>query len=434
MPHGQEAGMRDISRVAMISVHTSPLDQPGAGDAGGLNVYVLELARELAALDVQTDVFTRATGSGQPPVEQAADGVLVRRVAAGPFEGLSKEQLPAQSCHFVREVLRVEAAHLPNRYDAIHSHYWLSGQVGAVARDRWGVPLVHTMHTTARVKNLALAETDTAEPHSRELGEQQVVEAADRLIANTDAEADELVRLYRADPDRVDVVHPGVDLDVFRPRDSGDARARLGIDPRADVVMFVGRLQALKGPEVLVKAIGVLLGARPELRGRLVVPVIGGLSGNGLEHPQALTDLVHDLGVGDVVRLLPARSQAELAQWYAAATMVCVPSRSESFGLVALEAQACGTPVVAAGVGGLTTAVRDGYSGILVDGHDAHRWARVIGDLLASPQRLADLRVGALRHVAGFGWSRTAQKTLESYRSAADSVWRERTAQRLVLG
>jgi D-inositol-3-phosphate glycosyltransferase len=420
--------MRSINRVAMISVHTSPLDQPGTGDAGGLNVYVLELARELAALNVQTDVFTRATGSEQSPMEHAADGVLVRRVAAGPFEGLSKEQLPAQSCHFVREVLRVEAAHLPNRYDAIHSHYWLSGQVGAVARDRWGVPLIHTMHTTARVKNLALPDADTAEPHSRELGEQQVVEAADRLIANTEHEAQQLVSLYGAEPDRVDVIHPGVDLDVFRPRDRAGARTRLGIDPQSDVVMFVGRLQALKGPEVLLHAVGVLLRRSPELRGRLVVPVVGGLSGTGLEHPQALTDLVRELGIGDVVRFVPAQAQRQLAEWYSAATVVCVPSRSETFGLVALEAQACGTPVVAAGVGGLTTAVRDGRSGVLVDGHDPNRWARVIGDLLASPDRLGGLRAGAVHHAGGFGWSRTAAETLVAYSKAADSVWSERAA------
>jgi len=167
---------------------------------------------------------------------------------------------------------------------------------------------------------------------------------------------------------------------------------------------------------------------RPELRGRLVVPVVGGLSGTGLEHPQALTDLVRDLGIADVVRFVPAQSQRELADWYCAASLVCVPSRSETFGLVALEAQACGTPVVAAGVGGLTTAVRDGRSGVLVDGHDPDRWARVISDLLASPDRLGALRTGALSHAGGFGWSRTAAETLEVYAKAAHSVWSERTA------
>lgn len=420
--------MPGINRVAMISVHTSPLDQPGTGDAGGLNVYVMELARELAALGVQSDVFTRATESSQEAVVRAADGVVVRRVPAGPFDGLSKEQLPAQSCHFVREVLRVEAQHLPNRYDAIHSHYWLSGQVGAVARDRWGVPLVHTMHTVARVKNQALARGDTPDPYSRELGEQQVVEAADRLIANTGAEAEALVRLYGARPHQVDVVHPGVNSTVFRPRDRAAARARLGIDQHADVVMFVGRLQSLKAPDVLLRAVAELLAERPQRRRGLLVPVIGGLSGTGLERPRALADLVRQLGIGDVVRFVPAQTQSELADWYAAATVVCVPSRSESFGLVALEAQATGTPVVAASVGGLATAVADGRSGVLVNGHDPRRWARVVGDLLDSPERLAALRVGALEHAAGFGWARTAAETLDVYRAAADAVWNARLA------
>jgi D-inositol-3-phosphate glycosyltransferase len=426
MAGGLEVGMRDVSRVAMISVHTSPLDQPGTGDAGGLNVYVLELARELAALGVETDVFTRATSSDQEPAVRVTDGVLVRHVAAGPFEGLSKEQLPAQSCHFVREVLRVEAEHQPGHYDAIHSHYWLSGQVGAVARDRWGVPLVHTMHTTARVKNRTLADGDSPEPSWRELGEQQVVEAADRLVANTEAEAAELVHHYAADPARVDVIHPGVDLRTFAPRDRSAARVRRGIDPDADVLMFAGRLQAHKGPDVLLRAVAALLHERPELRPGLVVPVVGGLSGAALEQPHAYADLTRELAIGDVVRFVPAQAQADLADWYAAASLVCVPSRSETFGLVALEAQACGTPVVAADVGGLATAVRDGESGVLVPGHDPQRWARVLGDLLAAPERMAALRDGAVRHAAAFGWSRTARETLDTYRAGAESVWSER--------
>jgi D-inositol-3-phosphate glycosyltransferase len=422
--------MPGMNRVAMISVHTSPLEQPGTGDAGGLNVYILQLARELATLGVQTDVFTRATGSSQEPVTPAGDGVAVRHVPAGPFQGLAKEDLPAQSCHFAREVLRAEAMHPPNRYDAIHSHYWLSGQVGAVARDRWGVPLVHTMHTTARVKRQALVGGDVADPHARELGEQQVVEAADRLIANTRAEADDLVQLYGAAPDRVDVVHPGVDLDTFRPRDRYDARARVGIDPQADVLMFVGRLQSLKAPDVLLHAVALLLARRPERRKRLVVPVVGGLSGTGLRHPYALDELVSELGIGDVVRFVPAQSQTTLAEWYAAATLVCVPSRSESFGLVALEAQASGTPVVAARVGGLVTAVDDGRSGVLVDGHDTTEWARVLEQLLDAPEHLACLGAGSVRHASGFGWARTAAQTLEVYRSAAADLWSARLASR----
>ena len=211
-------------RVAMISLHTSPLDQPGTGDAGGMNVYVIELSRRLAQQGIAVDVFTRATSSALPQVVEAADGVLVRHVAAGPFEGLTKVELPGQLCTFAREVLRTEAAHPLGHYDVVHSHYWLSGQVGALARDRWQVPLVHSMHTMAKVKNDALAEGDTPEPAARLIGEEQVVQAADLLVANTDIEAKQLVNLYDADPTRVEVIHPGVDLDVFRPRDTVEAR------------------------------------------------------------------------------------------------------------------------------------------------------------------------------------------------------------------
>ncbi|MDQ3628491.1 MAG: D-inositol-3-phosphate glycosyltransferase [Actinomycetota bacterium] len=417
-----------IRRVAMISVHTSPLDQPGTGDAGGMNVYVLELARELARLDVETEIFTRASASDSPPVVQAAPGVTVRHVVAGPFEGLPKNDLPAQSCAFVRDVLRVEAASVPNRYDVIHSHYWLSGQVGSVARDRWGVPLVHTMHTTARVKNLARDDGDDPEPRWREVGEAQVVEAADRLIANTAAEARELIGLYEADPARVDVVHPGVDLARFRPRDQASVRRRLSLPVGAHVVMFVGRLQSLKGPDVMLRAVRVLLEQRPQLRSRLVVPVVGGLSGSGLDRPQALHDLVAELGIDDVVRFCPAVSQSDLADWYAAASIVCVPSRSETFGLVALEAQACGTPVIASRVGGLPTAVRHGESGVLVDGHDPAAYARAIGDLLMAPAHLAAMGRTALEHASSFGWARTARETLDVYRRSVDALWAQRIA------
>lgn len=415
-----------IRRVAMISVHTSPLDQPGTGDAGGLNVYVLELARELARLDVETEVFTRAISSDAPPVVQAAPGVTVRHVVAGPFEGLPKDDLPAQTCAFVRDVLQVEAASDPNHYDVIHSHYWLSGQVGSVARDRWGVPLVHTMHTSARVKNLARGDGDVPEPRWREVGEAQVVDAADRLITNTVAEARELIALYDADPARVDVVHPGVDLRRFAPRDQAAARRRLSLPVDADVVMFVGRLQPLKGPDVLLRAVRLLLDRRPGLRASLVVPVVGGLSGSGLDHPQALHDLAVELGIDDVVRFCPAVSQRDLADWYAAASLVCVPSRTETFGLVALEAQACGTPVVAARVGGLPTAVRDGETGVLVDGHDPAAYAHAIGDLLGAPARLAAMGRQARAHAASFGWDRTADETLGVYDRAVGALWSQR--------
>lgn len=407
-----------VRRLAMISVHTSPLDQPGTGDAGGLNVYVVELARRLARRGVEVDVFTRATRSSQAPVHDCGDGVTVRHVHAGPYEGLTKTELPAQLCMFAREVLRAEAAQPLGHYDVVHSHYWLSGQVGALARDRWGVPLVHSMHTMAKVKNEALAEGDTPEPASRVIGEQQVVDAADVLVANTDLEAKQLINLYDADAGRVEVVHPGVDLEVFRPRDRAAARAELGLPADAHVVLFAGRLQPLKAPDVLLHAVAELLARDPDLRRHLVVPIVGGPSGSGLEHPEALAQLSTALGLDDVVRFCPPVGQAELARWYAAATVVAVPSYNESFGLVAAEAQASGTPVVAAAVGGLTTVVRDGRSGLLVEGHDPVAWAAALRRPLVDADLLARLRAGAPVQAAAFSWDATAAGMLEVYARA----------------
>ncbi|HWM74524.1 MAG TPA: D-inositol-3-phosphate glycosyltransferase [Nocardioides sp.] len=414
--------MGPIRRLAMISLHTSPLDQPGIGDAGGMNVYVVELARRLAMRGIEVDIFTRSTSSGLMPVVPIADGVAVRHIHAGPFEGLTKNELPSQLCVFAREVLRAEAAHPVGHYDAVHSHYWLSGQVGALARDRWGVPLVHTMHTMARVKNDALADGDAPEPDARIIGEDQVVEAADMLIANTDVEAKQLINLYNAHPGRVEVVHPGVDLATFRPLDRTAVRRELGLPPEALVLMFAGRIQPLKAPDVLLRAVAVLLERAPELRSRVVVPVVGGPSGSGLEKPTALAGLARHLGIGDVVRFVPPVAQTELAKWYAAATVVAVPSHNESFGLVAVEAQACATPVIAASVGGLTTAVRDGVSGVLLDDHNPESWAGALRRIVDDPALLARLRVGALAHAEEFSWEATAAGTLDVYQQARSNM------------
>ena len=411
-----------LRRVAMISLHTSPLDQPGTGDAGGMNVYVLELARRLAARGVEVDMFTRATGSTLAPVAEVADGIRVHHVSAGPYEGLTKNELPAQLCVFAREVLRAEAYRSPGYYDLVHSHYWLSGQVGALARDRWGVPLVHTMHTMAKVKNAALALGDTPEPMSRLIGEEQVVAAADMLVANTDDEADQLIDLYGADPGRVEVVHPGVDLVTFRPVGMAAARERLLLPATGPVITFVGRIQPLKAPDVMLRAVAVLLDRRPELRGSLTVAVVGGPSGSGLEHPDSLVRLAEELGIEAQVRFVPPVAQAELVDWYAASTLVCVPSYNESFGLVAIEAQATGTPVVAAAVGGLTTAVRDGDSGLLVEDHEPVSYASAFERVLLEAGLRDRLAAGAQRHAKEFGWDRTAAEMLDVYVQAQEKM------------
>jgi D-inositol-3-phosphate glycosyltransferase len=403
-------------RVATLSVHTSPLDQPGAGDAGGMNVYIVEVSRRLAARGIAVDIFTRATSSDLPPVVEMSPGVTVRHVSAGPFEGLGKEELPAQLCAFTAAVLREEAQHEPGYYDVVHSHYWLSGQVGWLASDRWSVPLVHTAHTLAKVKNEALAEGDNPEPRARVIGEQQVVDQADRLIANTAEEARQLVRHYGADPARTLVVPPGVDLDRFAPGDRAAARRTVGAAEDDVVLLFVGRIQPLKAPDVLLHAAAEMLAADPALRTRLKVHVVGAPSGSGLHAPHQLEQLAADLGIAESVRFFPPQPPARLAEHYRAADVAVVPSHNESFGLVALEAQACGTPVVAAAVGGLPTAVRDGVSGLLVDGHAPRDYARAVRDVLGRRELLS---AGARRHAGRFSWDRTVDSLVDGYAAAA---------------
>ena len=421
-------------RVATLSLHTSPLDQPGTGDAGGMNVYVVETSKRLAALGIEVDVFTRATSSDLPLAVELSPGVTVRHIVAGPFEGLGKEDLPAQLCAFTSGVLRAEALHEPGWYDVIHSHYWLSGQVGWLAKERWGVPLVHSAHTLAKVKNALLAVGDRLEPLARIIGEEQVVAAADRLVAGTEAEVDDLVRRYGADPATVVTVPPGVDLDHFRPEPggAGAARAQLGIASNAVVLLFVGRIQPLKAPDVLLRAAARLLADDPGLRRRLVVVIAGGPSGTGLAQPEGLQRLAVELGIAEVVRFEPPASRDRLADLYRAASVVVVPSYNESFGLVAIEAQACGTPVVAAAVGGLRTSVCDGASGLLVAGHDPADYAAAIRRLLDEPGLYRRLAAGAVRHAGQFGWSETTAQLLATYRDAIAAT--RSTPERVAVG
>ncbi|WP_338768664.1 D-inositol-3-phosphate glycosyltransferase [Nocardia vulneris] len=414
------------NRVAVLSVHTSPLAQPGTGDAGGMNVYVLQTALQLARRGTEVEIFTRATSSNLPPVQEAGPGVLVRNVVAGPFEGLDKRDLPTQLCPFTAEVLRQEARHQPGYYDLVHSHYWLSGQVGWLARDRWRVPLVHTAHTLAAVKNAALAEGDCPEPLTREIGEKQVIAEADRLVANTDDEARQLVELYSAEPERIDVVPPGADLSRYRPGDKAAARAALGLAADEQIVAFVGRIQPLKAPDVLVRAAAAVL--RAGQARNLRVLIVGGPSGSGLERPDALIELAAALGIADRVTFLPPQPPDRLVQVYRAADLVAVPSYNESFGLVAIEAQASGTPVLAADVGGLGTAVRHGESGLLVPGHRTPDWAGALGYLLDDPERLRRMSARAVEHAANFSWEHTAAGLLTSYSAALHDFRAERAA------
>lgn len=407
--------MKNQARVATIMLHTSPLEQAGTGDAGGMNIYVVENAIQMAKAGVHVDIYTRATRSGLVDVE-IAERVTVKHLEAGPYEGISKEELPSQLCALTSSMLHTVSQFPSDYYDVLHSHYWISGQLGWMIAERTGIPLIHTMHTLAKVKNLALADGEKPEPNTRVIGETQVVAASTALIANTDAEAASLVSLYEACPDNVFVVAPGVDLERFTPgTGKAAARAKLNIAPDAKLITFVGRIQPHKGPEVLLRAAAEMLTHSPYLRAKLAVVIIGGASGNGSQEPERLKGLAKFLGIEDVVHFMPPVTREELPDWYRASDLVCVPSYSESFGLVALEAQACGTPVVATAVGGLRTAVSDGISGSLVDGHDPKAWSAVISRLLADPARLISLSLGATSHASRFGWDATARRTLEVY-------------------
>jgi D-inositol-3-phosphate glycosyltransferase len=417
--------MGDAPRIAMLSVHTSPLDQPGTGDAGGMNVYVTELARALAARGAAVEIFTRATEPGPAETVEMADGVTVRHIDAGPRAGVEKGALPDHMPAFTAGLLC--ACRGGRGFDVVHSHYWLSGLVGRDVVRCWDAPLVHTMHTLAKVKNASLAPGDRPEPARRIRGEEEVVAAAHALVVSARQEAADLVHGYGADPEAVHVVEPGVDRDLFHPgTDVVDARhlaaaqrrarAAVGLDPDEQVVLFAGRVQPLKGPDVLIRAIARLadLGGRVP---RLVM--IGGPSGSPCRLSE-LEALVDRLGIAAQVDLRPPLDRSRLAEWYRAADVVAVPSRSESFGLVAAEAQACGTPVVAAGVGGLCSVVDHDTSGLLVPSHDPATWAHVLRTLLADPGRRGRLGVGAYRQAAGRGWDTAADAMLAVYAGAVE--------------
>jgi D-inositol-3-phosphate glycosyltransferase len=399
-------------RIATLMVHTSPLDQPGAGDAGGMNIYVVESAERMAAMGVSVDIFTRRHSPDLPDIVELSAGVRVRHLNIG-ANSATKEDLPA----LIPNISETFSAVLENeKYDVLHSHYWISGKVAMPVAKKFGIPLAHTMHTMARVKNMNLAEGERPEPMIRVQGETQVVAAANALIANTDAEAASLVSLYEACPDNVSVVSPGVDLYTFTAGNGRKAaREAVGLPQDAHILAFVGRIQPHKGPEVLIRAVAEMLNHSPHLRSKLITVIMGGASGGGLGEVERLKDLVSWLNISDVVRFENPVPRAQLPQWYRAADLVCVPSYSESFGLVALEAQACGTPVVATAVGGLRTAVADGISGVLVDGHDPRAWSSVLARLIQEPQRRVLLSMGAIEHASHFGWDATARGTLDIY-------------------
>ncbi len=380
-------------------MHTSPLDQPGTGDGGGLNVYVREVARRMAARGVAVDVFTRRTDPAQPATVALAPGADVHHLDAGPVAPVAKEDLAAHLCAFE---LALAAHPRLAGLDVLHAHYWLSGWVGRRLARRTGVPLVQTFHTLAALKNATLAPGDRPEGALRLAVEAEVARSADQVLVLTCGEARLFHSSYGLSGARLTVVPAGVDLDLFRP-DPVPHRA----DPPE--LLLAGRIQPLKGPDVAVRTLAAVRRHRPEVRLR----VVGGASGRDPGGVAAVRALADELGVGDAVTLEPALPQTELADRMRRASVLLAPSRSETFGLVALEAQACGTPVVAARVPGLEVVVRDG--GILVAGHDPEDHAAAVLRLLDDPDLAAMTRAAALATAAASTWERTVDRLLDAY-------------------
>lgn len=408
-----------MRRLAVLSLHTSPLAQPGTGDGGGMNVYVRELSTALARAGVECDVYTRAWSGDLPATVAVEPGFRVHYVPAGPLAAIPKEALPAVVDEFTDNVLGLMTAgpgvdsgvDAPNGFDAVHANYWLSGLAGHRVKHELDLPLVSTFHTLDRVKaESSPEEVSVDEPHRRAEAEATVMGCSEIVLASCSVEADQLATLYGADPGRIRVVPPGVDHAFFAPGYRPQARRALGL-PEGPLLLFVGRIQPLKGAEVAVRALAALGG---DHAAHLVV--VGGPSGpRGEEHLARVRSLVVELGLADRVHFVEPQPHELLSTYYRAADVCIVPSRSESFGLVALEAAACGTPVVASAVGGLTTLVDHGRTGYLVEGAHPGAFAafvaRVLDDGLEA-ERLATASVVAARR---YTWAHAAALLRATY-------------------
>jgi D-inositol-3-phosphate glycosyltransferase len=388
-----------VRSLALLSMHTSPVAQPGVGDGGGMNIYVRSLASALSRAGVGCDVYTRAEHPGQPPVVTVEPNFRVFHVPAGPVAPVPKESLPGLVDEFTEAMLsRIRSC--GRDYEVLHANYWLSGQVAHRLKHELSLPMVATFHTLALVKNNGLPTTE--EVPGRVEGETDIIRCADLILASTRDEAGLLGSLYGADPDRIEVLPPGVDHRAFSPGNREEARARLG-HPGGRVLLFVGRIQPLKGLDLAVRALAEIDDA--------VLWAVGGPSGaDGPAELERVQKLAADLGVAERLLILPPRPHLELADYYRAADVCLVPSRTESFGLVALEAAACGTPVVAASVGGLRSIVVDGETGLLVEGRDPLEWATAVALLLDDHDLATSMGARASARSGCWSWGMTAAR------------------------
>lgn len=392
-----------MQRVAVISLHTSPLVQPGSGDSGGMNVYVRELVSALSQAGVECTTFTRADRAGLPAEVMVEPGHRVVHIEAGPHN-LPKEALPDITDEFRRGVLDWIADH--DKPDVIHGNYWLSGVVGHQLKHDLDVPFVSTFHTLARVK----AEGGNPEPMWRDRAEAEIVNCADAICVSCIEEEQQFRRLYGDPQGRLEIVAPGVEHAFFAPGDKDGARRGLGFDIDRDLLLFVGRIQPLKGPDVAIRALYEL--GRPNVD----LVIVGGASGSDGDNETARAHaLVDELGLHDRVRFVEPQPHHILSTYYRAADVVLAPSRSESFGLVALEAMACGVPVVASAVGGLLSLIDDYRTGRLIDGRDPSDYARAVAEILDDPVLRVSMAHAAVEKSRRYTWGFAAARLRRLY-------------------
>lgn len=402
-------------RVAMFSVHSCPLAALGGRETGGMNVYVREVSRHLGRQGIAVDVYTRRQDPCLPTVVEFAPRARVIHLNAGPAAPYDKHRVWCHLPEFVEEVRQFMVRHAL-RYDVLHSHYWLSGWVALQLRRTLQLPMVHMSHTLASAKNAAAQQAWEQEPPRRRRIEQKVLQRSDALIAESPASRHHMLQEYGVEPEKVQIIPGGVDAAVFYPRDRQLARQALGLDVESPVLLFVGRLQPLKGIDTLLRAAYIVRQQHALLQ---VLVVGGGLDAQD-EHEaqelQRLHALSERLGLARQVQFIKAQPQDILAQYYAAADVFVMPSHYESFGIVVVEAMACGIPVVASDVGGLASSVQQGTTGFLVPDGDWQAFARAILHLLASPVLRHTFGQAGRQRAQAFTWPRIVAHTVQLYR------------------
>ncbi|MEA2660855.1 MAG: D-inositol-3-phosphate glycosyltransferase [Chloroflexota bacterium] len=406
-------------RVAMLSVHACPMAKLGGRDSGGMNLYIRELARDLAQRGIEVDVFTRQREHDHPKIQEIAPGARVIHIESGPVSYLPKMEVYDRLDEFTAGVdayVREQGL----TYDVIHAHYWLSADVARVLAPRWGVPRIQMFHTLGLVKREVMDEDVDAESDVRIAIERRAVNDSAAIVAASEIEASELEQLYGAEPSKLRIIPCGVDPEIFHPVRQADARRALGRDECEQLVLFVGRIEQIKGIDVLLRALGILFRTYPELRGEICLLVVGGAL--DAEDSEAETDkiielrrLVHEHRLEDTVDFVGSQDQARLAFFYNAADLCAVPSLTESFGLVALESMACGTPVVGTRVGGLQTVIENDVSGLLVPAGDDAALAEAIARVLLDPALRLRLAAGARERAKAYSWHRVGEAIAALY-------------------